>query len=123
VDVLLLPVTQRVAPKIPEPLLRTGRQGMQDVSVAEVGDVAPGISARKGAEIAAGLTLNTCPFNLSGHPALSMPCGWAETDDGAGKLPVGMQLVGKRWGELDVLKAAMVWEVGGKGLDNLNGEK
>jgi amidase len=35
---------------------------------------------------------NTCPFNVSGHPALSVPVG---TTDG---LPVGMMLVG-RWGE------------------------
>lgn len=35
----------------------------------------------------------TYPFNLTGHPALSMPCGFA-----ANGLPIGLQLVG-RWHE------------------------
>jgi aspartyl-tRNA(Asn)/glutamyl-tRNA(Gln) amidotransferase subunit A len=35
----------------------------------------------------------TFPFNLTGHPALSMPCGLSE-----GGLPIGLQLVG-RWHE------------------------
>ena len=33
------------------------------------------------------------PFNLSGHPAISIPCGWS-TD--TKPLPIGLQLVGKR---------------------------
>lgn len=41
--------------------------------------------------IRAGWYPYTFPFNLTGHPALSMPCGW----DGRG-LPIGLQLVG-RW--------------------------
>jgi aspartyl-tRNA(Asn)/glutamyl-tRNA(Gln) amidotransferase subunit A len=35
----------------------------------------------------------TYPFNLTGHPALSMPCGLS-----ANGLPIGLQLVG-RWHE------------------------
>jgi aspartyl-tRNA(Asn)/glutamyl-tRNA(Gln) amidotransferase subunit A len=37
------------------------------------------------------LRVHLYPMNLTGHPALSMPCGWS-----AGGLPVGLQLVG-RW--------------------------
>ena len=42
----------------------------------------------------------TYPFNLSGHPAVSMPVGLASNG-----MPVGLQLVG-RWGEEDTLLAA-----------------
>jgi amidase len=40
-------------------------------------------------------------FNYSGHPALSMPCG--QDRDG---LPIGLQLVGKRWSEARLLGIA-----------------
>jgi amidase len=40
-------------------------------------------------------------FNYSGHPAIAMPCGL----DGAG-LPIGVQLVGKRWSESRLLAIA-----------------
>ncbi len=42
---------------------------------------------------------NTCPFDVTGHPALTVPCGMA--DD----LPIGMMLVGKRYDEASVLRA------------------
>ena len=48
----------------------------------------------------------TYPFNLTGHPALSLPCGIS-----AAGLPIGLQLVG-RWHEdhylLDVAQALEV---------------
>jgi amidase len=43
---------------------------------------------------------NTAPFDVSGNPALSVPCGLS---DG---LPVGMMFVGKNWDEETVLRAA-----------------
>ena len=46
------------------------------------------------------------PFNLSGNPAASVPCGF--TNSG---LPVGLQIVGKRLDELSVLRAAAAFEV------------
>ena len=67
--------------------------------------------------LAVGTMGNTCPFNATGHPALNVPCGWGEADGEAGKkLPIGMQVVGKRWNEMSVLKAAAVFEDGGGGL-------
>jgi aspartyl-tRNA(Asn)/glutamyl-tRNA(Gln) amidotransferase subunit A len=45
-----------------------------------------------------GLTL---PFNLTGHPALSLPCGFS-----SGGLPIGVQLVGKPYDEATILRLA-----------------
>jgi aspartyl-tRNA(Asn)/glutamyl-tRNA(Gln) amidotransferase subunit A len=47
----------------------------------------------------------TYPFNLTGQPAASVPCGW--TDDG---LPVGLQIVGRRFDDGMVLRAAAAFE-------------
>lgn len=67
-------------------------------------------------ELALGNTWNTCPFNLTGHPGLVIPVGWGKTEDGEGRLPVGMQLVAKRWDEEGLFFAAAAWEAGGLGL-------
>lgn len=47
----------------------------------------------------------TFPFNLTGHPAATVPAGW--TDDG---LPVGLQVVGPRWADRQVLAACRFLE-------------
>ena len=47
----------------------------------------------------------TYPFNLSGHPAASIPCGWSK--DG---LPIGMQIVGKRLDDVTVLQVSHAFE-------------
>ncbi|MGJ3242095.1 MAG: amidase [Opitutales bacterium] len=44
--------------------------------------------------------LNTAPFNITGHPALSINAGFAEG------LPVGLMLVGRHWQEKPLLEAA-----------------
>jgi amidase len=54
-----------------------------------------------------GRTRNTMPFNMTGHPALSLPCGEA---DG---LPVGMMLVGRRFDDATVLRAGHALETSG----------
>ena len=52
---------------------------------------------------------HTTLFNYSGHPALVMPCGL--NSDG---LPIGVQLVGKRWGEARLLAVAkMITQITG----------
>ncbi|KAH7120879.1 amidase signature domain-containing protein [Dendryphion nanum] len=63
-----------------------------------------------------GLTSNTCQFNQTGHPALTMPIGLLEIQEGplartGIRLPVGMQIVGKWWAEETVLRAAYAWEL------------
>ncbi len=45
------------------------------------------------------------PFNMSWNPAASVPCGF--TSDG---LPVGLQIVGKRFDDLGVLQASAAFE-------------
>jgi Asp-tRNA(Asn)/Glu-tRNA(Gln) amidotransferase A subunit family amidase len=47
----------------------------------------------------------TYPFNLSGHPAASIPCGWSKEG-----LPIGMQIVGKRLDDLTVLQVSQAFE-------------
>lgn len=47
---------------------------------------------------------NTCPFDITGHPAISVPCGEA------GSLPVGLMMVGKHFDEATVLRAAHAYE-------------
>ncbi len=47
---------------------------------------------------------NTAPFDITHHPAMSVPCGMG---DG---LPIGMMLVGKRYDEATIYKAAYAFE-------------
>lgn len=47
---------------------------------------------------------NTSPFDVSGHPAMSVPCALSHG------LPVGMMLVGRRFGEATIYRAAHAFE-------------
>ena len=51
------------------------------------------------------LTRFTAPFNLTGLPALSLPCGF--TSQG---LPVGLQIISRPWAEVEVLRAGYAYE-------------
>lgn len=72
-DVLLTPANPTVGPK----------------------HLGSGESVMEKNDLVLGNTWTTCPFNLTGHPGLVIPVGWSEVE-GGGRLPVGMQLVGKR---------------------------
>jgi aspartyl-tRNA(Asn)/glutamyl-tRNA(Gln) amidotransferase subunit A len=64
--------------------------------------------AREGQDAVAAamkLTANTSPFNLTGLPALSVPCGF--TREG---LPIGLQLAAAPWREALLLRAARAYE-------------
>ncbi|MBO0688014.1 MAG: amidase [Candidatus Dormibacteraeota bacterium] len=55
---------------------------------------------------------NTAPFDVTGHPAMSVPCGVSEG------LPVGLMLIGRKGEESTILRAAGVLETvqGGRPL-------
>jgi aspartyl-tRNA(Asn)/glutamyl-tRNA(Gln) amidotransferase subunit A len=48
----------------------------------------------------------TCPFNLTGQPALTVPCGFTTSG-----LPLALQIVGKRFDEVTVLQVGHAYEV------------
>jgi amidase len=47
---------------------------------------------------------NTCPFDVTGHPAMSIPCGMSQG------LPIGMMLIGKYYNESTIYRAAHAFE-------------
>jgi len=85
VDVLLTPTQPRTAMKVGETVSRIGPR---EESVFEV-------SARFCA-----------PFNLSGLPAASVPCGRCQDD-----LPIGLQIIGKPFDEAMVLRVADAFQI------------
>ncbi|STS90698.1 amidase [Klebsiella variicola] len=50
---------------------------------------------------------NTAPQDITGHPAMTLPCGLV---DG---LPVGMMLVGRHFAESTLYQAAAAFEASG----------
>jgi aspartyl-tRNA(Asn)/glutamyl-tRNA(Gln) amidotransferase subunit A len=51
------------------------------------------------------LTANTAPFNLTGLPAISIPCGFTRAG-----LPIGLQLAAGPWRERFLLRVARAYE-------------
>lgn len=82
VDLLILPTTPMKATALPAP----------QADLAEY------------LERAGNMTGNTSPFNLTGHPAMNVPCGISEG------LPVGMMVVGPHGDDGTVLRAAHAFE-------------
>ncbi|MBB1652911.1 MAG: amidase [Delftia acidovorans] len=81
-DALLMPTTPSVAQRLPE-------------GQAETLDFV---------EATAGMVGNTLPFNVTGHPAMSLPCGRV---DG---LPVGLMLVAAHFAEPVIYRIAHAYE-------------
>ena len=66
---------------------------------------APVLEGENAIERARQLTRFTAPFNLSGLPALSVPCGF--TTEG---LPIGLQIVSRAWNEAGVLRTGYTFQ-------------
>lgn len=84
VDAIVAPTTPVTAPRIGEKLLNIG--GTEETSRSA-------------------LIRTNRPANFTGLPALSIPCGW--TDE---SLPVGLQLIGRRWEEESLLAIGRLFE-------------
>jgi len=78
-------------PTVPIPACNIGTEEVQ-IGTSRIG-------------VIAGLSQYTRPFNLNGFPAISVPCGFSK--DG---LPIGLQLAGKPFDEMTVLRAAFAYE-------------
>lgn len=66
---------------------------------------APILEGENAVERARQLTRFTAPFNLTGLPALSVPCGL--TSNG---LPIGLQIVSRAWNETGVLRTGFAFQ-------------
>ncbi|CEL07878.1 hypothetical protein ASPCAL11032 [Aspergillus calidoustus] len=87
-DVVVMPTTPVVAP-------RHGKRGLPIESL----------------QPSMGMTVNTAVFNVTGHPAMTIPVGFAPAkDDERVMLPVGMQIVGGLWQEEKILRVGHAWE-------------
>jgi aspartyl-tRNA(Asn)/glutamyl-tRNA(Gln) amidotransferase subunit A len=84
VDVLLSPVTSIVAAAV----------GQTEVTIEH-----------ETHDVRSALTRFTRHFNLSGHPACSVPCGFT-----AAGLPIGMQIIGRAFDEATVLRVADAYQ-------------
>ena len=66
---------------------------------------APEIEGQDAVEQANRLTRFTSPFNLTGLPAISSPCGFSREG-----LPIGLEIASGAWREATVLRIARAYE-------------
>lgn len=85
VDMLLSPTTTAVASAVPKARICSKEEAWMTVF--------------------GGRTAFTSPFSLTGHPALSVPCGFTNQN-----LPTALQLVGRQYQEQDVLRAGAAYQ-------------
>jgi len=94
-DLLVMPTISRTALPIGQDLF-----GTIDIDGEVFGDVRPNWFPW------------TMPFNMTGHPAVSIPCGF-----GADGLPIGLQLVGRFRGDAELLRVCALFEAAQNWLD------
>ncbi|KAJ8119862.1 hypothetical protein ONZ43_g3280 [Nemania bipapillata] len=97
-DLALKNVDVLITPTLPDPPIRLPEAGYSQGPLNFMGKTLM-------------LLANTSPFNCTGHPALSLPVGFSPAqDDPNVKLPVGMQIIGRKFRDVDCLKVAAAWE-------------
>ncbi|KAL3515446.1 hypothetical protein ACH5RR_022348 [Cinchona calisaya] len=84
VDVIVTPTTGMTAPLIPPAALKSGESNLQ---------------------VSGNLMHFVVPANLLGLPAISVPVGYDKQG-----LPIGLQLLGRPWGEASILRLAAAIE-------------
>ncbi len=89
-----------ITPTLPCPAFEIGKSGIHDIETMKSNLI---INEKRVSLL--GWLSFTYPFNISGHPAASIPCGWSSEG-----LPIGMQIVGKRFDELTVLQVSRAFE-------------
>lgn len=102
-DAFVLPTTLIVAPPIKAAEAVYAMAEEKAAARRKAGETAP--PAREPIDPVAAINRNTGPFNRSGQPALSVPCGF--TTDG---LPIGMMIVGKHFAESTVLRIGHAYQ-------------
>ncbi len=75
------------------------------ITAPPIGETEVRVEGQRETAVRAELLRMTRPANLTGNPAISIPCGF--TPQG---LPVGLQLIGPRWGEARLLSIALAYE-------------
>jgi aspartyl-tRNA(Asn)/glutamyl-tRNA(Gln) amidotransferase subunit A len=87
----LSPVEVVLSPTVACPPLRIG-----EFYPSEIGGVAVGREAA---------SVFTYIFNMTGQPAATVPCGFTKAG-----LPIGLQIVGRRYDDVTVLRASAAFE-------------
>lgn len=106
---LAIPATEHALARRDRDVIRrawTRALGDHDVIVSPTTPVAaPPREGQDALAAAARLTTNTSPFNLTGLPAISIPCGFTRSG-----LPIGLQLAAAPWREALLLGVARAYE-------------
>ena len=71
---------------------------------------APGTGREESIARSTEMIVNTAPFDVSGHPATSVPAGLARG------LPVGLMIVGRHYDDATCLRAARAFEAAAGGF-------
>lgn len=82
---------------------------------AIIGPAAPHVAFKLGAQVDDPLKMYLedifmSPASLAGLPSLVLPAGFAKPEDGGSAMPVGLQIIGRRFDEATILSAGHIFE-------------